>query len=171
MAIINTELILADLDVVERRLATMGKKKTKENEKLVPVLQAAQAVLSEGVAARKAEIDASDRDLFDQLQLLTAKPMLYVCNVAENDAATGNAMTKAVEQAVAEEFGESGHCLTVSAQMEQESAAFEDREARMEYLKEFGLTTTGLDRVIQASAKLLNLLVCDVLHVTVCWLF
>ena len=96
-----------------------------------------------------------DRAAFESLQLLTAKPVLYVCNVGESDAAAGNAFSRrAAERAVRE----GAECVTVSAAVEAEIAALADIGERAEFLETLGLEESGLDRVIRAGYRLLGLI-------------
>ncbi|OQS02727.1 GTP-dependent nucleic acid-binding protein engD [Thraustotheca clavata] len=155
---IRTELLLADLQTVERRLEGLKKKK-KSNEpglhSLQEVLNRILPMLEEGQQLSNLTFDFPEEQVqFDRLQLLTAKKALYLCNVSEDDAATGNEMTEAVRKQVE---AEGSVCLTVSGALEEAASAFEDEESQMEYLQCGGLEETGLTRVIRASQKLLQL--------------
>ncbi|MGB0497347.1 MAG: redox-regulated ATPase YchF [Rubricella sp.] len=154
--IIETELILADLESVEKRRANLqrkirgGDKEAKEQEEL---LARAQVLLEEGKPARMAEIAESEQKAWKMLQLLTAKPVLYVCNVEEENAASGNALSaKVAEMAEAQGAGS----VVISAAIEEEVAQLEDDE-RAEFLEELGLAEAGLDRLIRAGYDLLHL--------------
>ncbi|OQR93218.1 GTP-dependent nucleic acid-binding protein engD [Achlya hypogyna] len=155
---IRTELLLADLQTVERRLETLKKKKKSTEPGLASlgiVLDRIAPLLEEGVSLSNLTFDVPEEQVqFDRLQLLTAKKALYLCNVSEDDAATGNAMTEAVRAQVE---AEGSVCLTVSGALEEAAAGFEDEESQMEYLQCGGLSETGLTRVIRASQKLLQL--------------
>ncbi|CAH0484411.1 unnamed protein product [Peronospora farinosa] len=155
---IRTEMILADLQTVEKRLTNLAKKK-KSMDPMIPslleVLQRLQPHLENGNLAEGLTFEKPDEQLqFERLQLLTAKKALYLCNVSEDDAATGNHMTEAVRERVE---GEGSICLTVSGSLEEAAASFEDDESQLEYLSESGLTETGLTQVIRASQELLQL--------------
>ncbi|KDO31601.1 GTP-binding protein YchF [Saprolegnia parasitica CBS 223.65] len=155
---IRTELLLADLQTVERRLETLKKKKKSTEpglQSLGVVLERVQPLLEEGVSLANLSFDIPEEQLqFDRLQLLTAKKAMYLCNVSEDDAASGNEMTEAVRKQVE---AEGSMCLTVSGALEEAASAFEDEASQMEYLQMGGLEETGLTRVIRASQKLLQL--------------
>ncbi|CAK0756202.1 redox-responsive ATPase YchF [uncultured Gammaproteobacteria bacterium] len=155
---VETELMLADIDSLERRL-TATQKKAKGGDKDAKIqaglMERAQAVLHQGKPARTLEISAEERPLFNQLQLLTAKPVLYVCNVEEASAATGNDFSaKVAARAAAEGAG----CVVVSAAIESEVAQLADPAEKQEFLEALGLRETGLNRVIRAGYGLLHLL-------------
>ncbi|MCL4145637.1 UNVERIFIED_CONTAM: hypothetical protein GTU68_044133, partial [Idotea baltica] len=153
---IETELMLADLESIEKRLANLVRKVRggdKEAVQQVRLLEAAKAVLEGGKPARIVDVDADDAKAWKMLQLLTTKPVLYVCNVGESEAADGNAHSAAVA-AMAEAQGNS-HVI-ISAQIEEEISQLQDEEAQM-FLDEMGLTEAGLDRLIKAGYELLHL--------------
>ncbi|AEE12919.1 redox-regulated ATPase YchF [Porphyromonas asaccharolytica] len=157
--IIDTELQLKDLETVqtqlkksERQAQTGGDKQAKIR---VALLKRLEEALLQGLNARSVTPESKDeeqvlRDLF----LLTAKPVLYVCNVDEASAATGNAYVEAVRKAIAHEDAE---LLVVSAHIESEIAELEEYEERQLFLQELGLEETGVNRLIRAAYKLLNL--------------
>ena len=155
--VVETELMLADLDSVEKRVENARRRATggdKEAKALVSVLGQALDLLREGQPARLVEPrDEEEEALFEQAQLLTAKPVLYVCNVAEEDAAKGNAMSQRV---FAKAEAEGAQAVVVSAAIEAELVEMEPAE-RAEYLGELGLEETGLTRVIRAGYQLLGL--------------
>jgi hypothetical protein len=153
---IETELMLADLDSIEKRLQNIvrkvrgGDKEAVQQERL---LKDAKAMLEEGKPARLVEVDAEDEKAWKMLQLLTAKPVLYVCNVSEDQAATGNAQSERVAQMAAEQGA--AH-VVISAKIEEEIAQLDPEEAEM-FLQELGLEEAGLDRMIRAGYELLQL--------------
>src|SRR5690348_10408173 len=152
--VVETELMLADLESLEKRVENARRRATsgdKESKTLVSVLGQALDLLREGKPARLTQPNGDDEErLFAQAQLLTAKPVLYVCNVAEEDAANGNAMSEAVfDKAKAE----GAQAVVVSAAIEAELVAM-DPEERGEYLAELGLEEPGLARVIRAGYDL-----------------
>ncbi|HTI00254.1 MAG TPA: redox-regulated ATPase YchF [Acidisoma sp.] len=154
---VETELMLADLDSLERRLDATAKKAKggdKEAKTLLGVMEAALVELRAGRPARRAKIAAEDREVFRQLQLLTAKPVLYVCNVEESAAATGNEWSKKVAERAAQE---GAAVVVISAAIEAEVAQLTGAEEKREYLETLGLEEPGLDRVIHAGYKLLDL--------------
>ncbi len=153
---IETELMLADLDSVERRLQNLsrrirgGDKEAGEQERL---LQRAKALLDQGKPARAAEIAPKDARTWRSLQLLTAKPVLYVCNVDEASAATGNVQSERVATMAKAQGAAS---VVISAAIEQEIAQLDDEE-RAEFLADLDLEEAGLDRLIKAGYTLLDL--------------
>ena len=155
--VVETELMLADLESLEKRVPAAAKKATggdKEAKLMASVLGQALELLREGKPARLTEPNGDDEArIFEQAQLLTAKPVLYVCNVSEEDAATGNAMT---EQVFAKAAAEGAEAVVVSAAIESELVAM-PAEDRAEYLESLGLEESGLSRVIRAGYKLLGL--------------
>ena len=153
---VETELMLADLESVEKRLAGL-QRKLKGGDKDAAVqarlLEAAKAALEAGRPARTVAVPEEDARAWRLLQLLTSKPVLYVCNVEESAAATGNALSARVaEMAAAEGSG----CVVISASIEEELAQLEDAE-RAEYLEAMGLHEAGLDRLIHEGYRLLGL--------------
>jgi GTP-binding protein YchF len=153
---IETELMLADLDSLERRIPILEKKirgQDKEAKATLVLLERILPLLRDGKPARLAEVSDEERPLFRTLGLLTSKPVLHVCNVDEASAATGNAYSKAVEErATKEEAG----CIVISAKIEAELAEL-DAEERRAYLADLGLPEPGLNRLIQEGYKLLDL--------------
>jgi GTP-binding protein YchF len=153
---IETELMLADLDSLERRIPILEKKirgQDKEAKATLALLERVLPLLRDGKPARLAEVSEDERPLFRTLGLLTSKPVLYVCNVDEASAATGNEYSKAVEaRANKEEAG----CIVISAKIEAELAEL-DADERKAYLADLGLPEPGLNRLIQEGYKLLDL--------------
>ncbi|KJS45389.1 MAG: GTP-binding protein [Roseovarius sp. BRH_c41] len=153
---IETELMLADLESVEKRRAGLQRKikgGDKDAVQAERLLAQAQAALEQGRPARTVQVDAEDTKAWKMLQLLTAKPILYVCNVDEANAATGNAHSDAVAKMAAEQGAAS---VVISAQIEEEISKLEPEEAEM-FLTEMGLDEAGLDRLIRAGYELLHL--------------
>jgi len=155
-ATIETELMLADMDSVEKRLQGLqrkvrgGDKEAVQQERL---LKAAIEALEVGQPARTVAVDAEDRKAWDMLQLLTAKPVLYVCNVDEAHAADGNAQSAVLAEMAARE---GAAAVVISARIEEEISQLEPDEAAM-FLEEMGLHEAGLDRLIGAGYRLLKL--------------
>jgi GTP-binding protein YchF len=153
---IETELMLADLDSLERRVDALEKKirgQDKEAKETLDLVNRSLALLREGKPARLVERKGEEEKLFHALGLLTSMPVLYVCNVDEGAAATGNAYSRAVEQRAAEEGAVS---VVISAKIEAEIAVL-PREEREMFLNEIGLKEPGLDRLIRAGYGLLHL--------------
>lgn len=156
---VETELLLADLESIERRLAAAVKKARgadKEAKADVALMERVLTLLQDGKPASLIEAaDADEATRLKNLQLLTFKPILYVGNVAEHDAANGNQWTKTVETMAAERGAKS---LVVSAAIEAELTAIEDAEERAEYLEALGLSEPGLTRLIRTGYALLGLI-------------
>jgi GTP-binding protein YchF len=154
---VETELMLSDLDSLEKRVvpiekkAKSGEKEAKEQHAL---MMKALVLLREGKPARLADLTPEERDPFRQLGLLTQKPVLYVCNVDEGAAATGNKFSKAVEE-MAKKQG--AGCVTISARIEEEVAQLPAGE-REEFLASLSLEEPGLNRLIRAGYDLLGLI-------------
>ena len=156
--IVETELLLADLEAMERRIDTTEKRAKggdKDARAQMAVLEPVVTVLRDGKPARTADISDDQLPAFRQLQLITAKPVLYVCNVNEDSAATGNSHTEAVAT-MAAEIGTAA--VIVSAEIEAEVAQLDSAEERLEFLEGLGLDETGLSRVIRAGYELLDLI-------------
>ncbi|GAA3701536.1 redox-regulated ATPase YchF [Sphingomonas cynarae] len=155
---VETELMLSDLESLEKRVPNLvkkGQQGDKEAKSAAVVLGRALDLLREGKPARlTVPADADEEKAFAQAQLLTAKPVLYVCNVDEANAADGNAFSARV---FAKAKAEGAEAVVVSAAIEAEIATMPPEE-RGEFLGELGLTETGLARVIRAGYKLLHLL-------------
>jgi GTP-binding protein YchF len=154
--VVETELMLADMESLERRLATVEKKAKsgdKEAAAQVALMQLALVPLREGKPARTATVPEEDRAAFRALQLLTAKPVLYVCNVDEASAAEGNAYSATVSERAK---AEGAAVVVISAKIESELAGLADDE-RQAFLAEMGLDEAGLNRLIRAGYNLLDL--------------
>ena len=151
--IIETELILSDMESVDKRLPAL-EKKAKGGDKVaaetVELLKEVRVVLDSGKPARTVKSPG-----LKNLQLITAKPLMYVCNVKEDEAKDGNSMTKIVEEKAATE---GATCVVISAKIESEIAQLGSDEEKLEFLKDIGLTETGLSRLIRAGYKLLELI-------------
>ena len=156
---VETELMLADLDSLERRIVQIRKRaqgKDKEAMTVLPVMEKALELLQAGKPARVMlkGIAAEDLRMLQGLNLLTSHPVLYVCNVAEKDAASGNEHTRAVEK-MAEAQG--ARAVVISAAIEAEVAQLPDDE-ELEFLASMGLEEPGLDKLIRAGYELLDLI-------------
>ena len=156
---VETELMLADLDSLERRIVQFRKRgasKDKEATTVLPMMEQSLALLQDGKPVRLLlkGIAAEDLAILQSLNLLTSHPVLYVCNVAESDAATGNEHTAAVQK-MAEAQG--AGVVIISAAIEAEVAQLPDEEAQ-EFLADLGLDEPGLDKLIRAGYELLHLI-------------
>ncbi len=153
---IETELMIADMESIERRLANIarkikgGDKEAVAQEKL---MKQALAALESGKPARSVEVAAEDEKAWRMLQLLTSKPVLFVCNVEESSAASGNSLSAKVAEMAARQGAAS---VVISAKIEEELAQMDAGDAAM-FLEEMGLHEAGLDRLIRAGYDLLGL--------------
>lgn len=155
--IVETELVLADMESLEKRLPALQKKaKTdKEIAEQVAVIEKVLAVVSEGHPARETVLkDENEKRQMKLLQLLTSKPVLYVCNVDEGSAAAGNALSAKVMEMAAKK---KSPCVVVSARIEAEISMLGSEEEKKEFLSSLDLSETGLSRIIKAGYELLDL--------------
>ena len=156
--IIDTELQLKDLETIENRIAKVAKQAQTGGDKIAKrqydILVRYKDVLEQGLCARTLELDKEERKVVSDLNLLTDKPVLYVCNVDEASAVTGNAHTEAVKAAIADEKAE---MLIVAAATEADIAELESYEERQMFLEDIGLEESGVNRLIKAAYRLLNL--------------
>ena len=156
---IETELMLADLESLEKRIPSLEKRvrgSDKDARATLDLIEKVMPVLQDGKPARRVGLDGKDDiRLFRMLHLLTSKPVLYVCNVDENHAAEGNEFSaEAAEMAI----GQGARAVVISAAIEAEIAQLEEQEERREFLEEVGLAETGLSRIIREGYGLLNLI-------------
>ena len=154
---VETELMLADLDSLEKRASAWEKKAKqgdKESKALSAVAEKVLPLLREGKPARLTKLTDDDKSIFRSLQLLTSKPVVYVCNVDEASAAKGNAFSAAVELRAK---AEGAAAVIISAQIEAEFAGLAP-EDRLAFLADLGLAEPGLNRLIRAGYGLLDLI-------------
>ena len=154
--VVETELMLADLESLEKRRTALEKKakgQDKEAKEVLALVDKALEVLRDGKPARTASISDDEEKAWKGLQLLTQKPVLFVANVDEESAATGNDFSKTVAEQAAKENAVS---VIISANIESELAQLEDEE-QAEYLETLGLEEPGLNRLIRAGYELLGL--------------
>ncbi len=156
--VIDTELQLKDLETVENRIAKVAKQAQTGGDKVAKkqyeILLRYKEALEQGLSARTVELDKEERKVMVDLNLLTDKPVLYVCNVDEASAVSGNAHTEAVAKAIE---GEHAEMLIVAAATEADIAELETYEERQMFLEDMGLTESGVNRLIKSAYKLLNL--------------
>ena len=156
--IIDTELQLKDLETVVKKIQKVEKMaKTggdKDAKKAFEVCTIVKAHLESGQSVRTAPISLEDREFIADLFLLTEKPVLYVCNVDEKSVVTGNDYVAKVREAVK---GEDAEVLVISAQIEAEIASLDSYEERQMFLEDLGLEESGVNKLIQAAYRLLNL--------------
>ena len=155
---VETELMLADLESLEKRADAWTKKARGNDKEAKAALELAERVsvaLSEGWPARTVEVSEDEAPILRQMQLLTAKPVMYVLNVDEGSAADGNALSAA---AAAFASAEGAGSVVISAAIEAEVAQLGDEAERAEFLESLGLEETGLARLIRAGYQLLGLI-------------
>ena len=157
MEIVETELMLADLESLEKRIGPLEKKirgLDKEARATLELVHRTLALLRDGKPARLVQIADNERATLQALNLLTSKPVLYICNVAESEAATGNPATQAVQAAAATQ---GAGAVVISAAIEAEIAML-DEDEQAEFLGSLSLDEPGLNRVIRAGYDLLDLI-------------
>ncbi len=155
---VETELLLADLESLEGRVPLVEKRARggdKEAKERLAVMQPALELLRAGRPAREMTLAPNDRPIFKSLHLLTAKPVLYVCNVDEATALSGNGHVALLREK-AEAAG--AQVVLISAALEADVAALDDPAERAEFLAEAGLAETGLNQVVRAGYRLLDLI-------------
>ena len=155
--IIDTELQLKDLETIENRIGKCQKQATagdKVAKRVYDILIRYKEALEQGLSARTVELTTEERKVVFDLNLLTDKPVLYVCNVEDGSAATGNRHTEAVKAAIANEHAE---MLIVAASAEADIAELESYEERQMFLEDMGLKESGVSRLIKAAYRLLDL--------------
>jgi GTP-binding protein YchF len=155
--IIDTELILADLESVQKRLPNLRKKfqtgdKTLKDQ--IEILEKVEICLNNNLPARSLIKTSEDAEIFKTLQLLTSKPILYIGNVLESEAATGNEYSDALTKKAASEGIET---VIISSKIESEISILESEEEKTYFLSSIGLDETGLSKIVKASYKLLNM--------------
>jgi hypothetical protein len=153
--VIETELIIADLESVERRIANLSKKAKSDKILMhqVELLTKCKGILEEGKPVRRM-VTKDNRKEISGLQLLTSKPILYVCNVLEHEAAEGNNYSKLVAEYAAKE---GAHSVVISSKIEAEISVLESVEEKQEFLESIGLEETGLSKIIKSAYSLLGL--------------
>ena len=156
--VIDTELQLKDLETVENRISKVAKQAQTGGDKIAKrqydILVRYKEALEQGLSARTVELDKEERKVVSDLNLLTDKPVLYVCNVDEKSAVNGNAYTEAVAKAIE---GEHAEMLIVAAATEADIAELETYEERQMFLEDMGLAESGVNRLIKSAYRLLNL--------------
>lgn len=156
--IIDTELQLKDLESVEKKISRVEKAAKAGDAKLkkeLAVLTMYREALSGGKNARSVQVEDDDKKAVADLQLLTAKPVIYVANVDEGSIHTGNKFVDALNEHVK---GENAEVVVISAAIEAQIAELESEEDRKVFLEEYGLTESGLNKLIRASYSLLDLI-------------
>ena len=155
---IETELMLADLESVTKRISNLEKKiRAKDKEAIIEndLCQRAKKLLEEGKPARNMEVTDDEKKNFEMLQLLTSKKVLFVCNMAEEEVNEENKYVLDVKRYAADN---SAQIVKISAKIEEEIAQLADQEEKKEFLETIGLDETGLNKIIKASYELLHLI-------------
>ncbi|MBN8511855.1 MAG: redox-regulated ATPase YchF [Rickettsiales bacterium] len=153
--VIETELIIADLDSVEKRLPNMIKKAKTDKllQEQVNLMEICRETLAKGFPLRVLN-DKVDKKLLASLQLLTSKPVLYVCNVLEDEAKNGNAHSDRIIQKATKE---NANVVIISSKIEAEIALLESQEEKLDFLQSVGIEETGLSKIIKSAYSLLGL--------------
>ena len=157
MELIDIELQVKDLEAIDKKIPKVektAKSGDKESKKILEVLKKYKAHIEDMQPAITADVSESDQKYVRDLNLLTIKPVLYVCNVDEESATTGNKYTEAVEEALE---GKDAEILIIAAQLEADIAELETDEERREFLEDAGLNEPGVNKLIMAAYKLLKL--------------
>jgi len=155
--VIETELLLADLESIDKQIENIARKARGGDKDIVAqqeVMKRVKVLLDEGKPARSVDLTHDEIPFFKTLGMLTGKPILYVCNVSEDDAATGNDLTAKVEAMAAQQGAQS---VTICASIESEIAQLDSAEERAEFLETIGLEEPGLNKIIRAGFNLLGL--------------
>ena len=154
---IDIELQLKDLETVQKRLERVkrtAKTGQKEAQVELEVLLRVEETLASGTSVRTLEFTEKETEFIKPLQLITSKPVLYVCNVDERSAVSGNTHVKAVQEAVQDEGAE---MIVLAVATEADITELEDYEERQMFLEDMGLEEPGVSRLIRAAYRLLNL--------------
>ncbi len=155
--IVDTELQLKDLETIENRIQKAEKQvKTgdKQVKKVLDLLNNYKSVLERGKSARTIKLEKENKELLDDLHLLTNKPVLYVCNVDEKSAAEGNVYVDKVKDAIKDENSE---IIVIAAAIEADISELDEYDERQMFLEEIGLKESGVTKLIKSAYKLLNL--------------
>lgn len=155
--IVETELMMADIDSIERRLPAIDKKARsgdQQSREILPILEDAYHLLQQGKPARILSLKDNEKTIFTSLQLLSAKPILYVCNVDEQSASAGNKHSEKISKLA---DIENAKTIVISAKIESELSQLEDND-RSEYLSGIGIVEPGLNRLIHSGYELLDLM-------------
>ncbi|MFL2801875.1 MAG: redox-regulated ATPase YchF [Paracoccaceae bacterium] len=156
--IIETELLLSDIESVEKKIFSIKKKANSGDnhaKKELKILETLLISLSDGIPARVIDLEKDDLLIIKSLQLLTLKPIMYVCNVEENSASDGNMLSSKVE-ALAK--SKNAKCLIISAVIEEEISKLENIDDSILFLNDLGLDEPGLNKIIKVGYRLLQLI-------------
>ena len=156
--IIDTELLLKDIETVEKRIDKLKKQSKSADKAILRALSIAEKIkedLDKGIQARDLNLDEEEQEVLKDMMLLTSKPVVYVCNVDDSSVDKGKAYTEAFKKALSHENSE---IIYVCAGIEAEIADFESKEERVEFLKELGFAEPGTNKVIKSAYSLLDLI-------------
>ena len=156
--IIETELLLSDIESIEKKIVSLKKKANSGDgiaKKELQILERMFTYLSDGIPARAMDLDKDDLIIIKSLQLLTLKPILYVCNVEENSASIGNMYSSKVEDLAK---SKNAKCLIISAVIEEEISKLENSSDAILFLNDLGLDEPGLNKIIKVGYRLLKLI-------------
>ena len=156
--IIETELLLSDIESIEKKIVSFKKKANSGDsiaKKELQILEKILTSLSDGMPARAMDLDKDDLIIIKSLQLLTLKPILYVCNVEENSASIGNMYSSKVEDLAK---SNNAKCLIISAVIEEEISKLENSSDAILFLNDLGLDEPGLNKIIKVGYRLLKLI-------------
>ena len=156
--IIETELLLSDIESIEKKIFSFKKKANSGDaiaKKELQILERVLTYLSDGIPARAMDLDKDDYIIIKSLQLLTLKPILYVCNVEENSASIGNMYSSKVEDLAK---SKNAKCLIISAVIEEEISKLENPSDAILFLNDLGLDEPGLNKIIKVGYRLLKLI-------------
>jgi len=156
--IIDTELLLKDIETVEKRIDKLKKQSKSADKAILRSLSIAEKIkedLDKGTQARDLKLDEEEQEVMKEMMLLTSKPVVYVCNVDDSSVDKGNPYTEAFKKALSHENSE---IIFVCAGIEAEIADFESKEERIEFLKELGFAEPGTNKVIKSAYSLLDLI-------------
>ena len=155
--VINVELVLSDLEIITTRISKIGKKamttKNKDDVKEIELLERIRDALEKNIPVRKLGLDDEEKKIISSFNLITLKPIIYALNVSEEDIVNGNEYTNRVFEYAKNEGSE---VVIISAKIESELAELDDDE-KMLFLNELGITSSGLDKLIDKTYKLLGL--------------
>jgi len=161
IGIINMELALADLEVVEKRLNSVGKQLKSQDKAIatkariqVPILEKLKVELAEGNLAKNCDLDDEEVEAIEDLNLITLKKVLYACNIDEDSITEENEHVKVVRELAA---GEGNGVITICGKLESEISALESKEEKEEFMEAAGIEESGLDQLTHAAYKLLGL--------------
>ncbi|KAF8818934.1 redox-regulated ATPase YchF [Rickettsia endosymbiont of Cardiosporidium cionae] len=154
---IETELLIADLDLIEKQILILEKKINsgiKSQQKDLTILKQCANAIDKGIEIKNLQFNAEDKKILDNISLLTTKPSIYVCNVHENDIINGNNYSRSIESIAKKK---NIKCLIISSKLEQEISELEDLNEKLEFIKATGIEKNGLEQITTSVYQLLKL--------------